>query len=798
MEYTIIKQRPGINPSKMFVKSIMDQFQLSELSATFLCQKGLTTIGQVEEYLFPKYDYLINPLFFNDMDKITHRIRQAVNNHEKIVVYGDYDCDGVCASVILYKTLLTLGGEVECFLPNRFTDGYGLNLDSIKRLIDKGTDLIITVDNGITACEEIAFAKTHGIDVIITDHHIASKDQPNAYAILNPKLSGESYPYSDLSGAGVALKLAQALDPLHTTIDEYLTFAAIATIADIVPLTGENRIITSLGLKNIAKCNNLGLQALMKKASIDPYTLSSGQVAFQLAPRINASGRLYSAYEAFELFVTSNIEDAERLAAKIDAANNERKSIETDILEKSEQYIKEHNLLETSDVLFVPLTDVNEGVIGIVAGKLCEKYHKPAIVGNQKKGILKASARSIPSIDIHEALSTANELFINFGGHKQAAGFTLNTEHFSELTERVNVFVRENELSQYNFKSVLYDIESLSIHITEKSVREINMFAPYGLHNPHPVYKLENVAIRNLRLMGKNNEHVRCNIVHKSCNFNAVAFSMGSLGSFSNISDVSFDVLFTPSINNFRNKEELQLQIKALMPHIEYSDEYYESLYDHFNFYSKDHDIYTPNEDQFINKSLENIIDIYPKSVITIHQKDNFIRALRYCAHINKDVSIHFGRLADLVDDKINLFVNPYSKDLNCEESLDEIVVDQPYFTQYSKNLYKKQNHVLFRKVDNVPFTHYIDRRFLACIYKKLRELDIVGQNITEFLSLINQNNEYEVNYFTLRISLDIMSEVGILDYEIIEEKLFIEFKQITEQKDINKSDIMIKLMSNA
>ena len=173
MEYTIIKQRPGINPSKLFVKSIMDQFQLSELSAIFLCRKGLTTIGQIEEYLFPKYDYLYNPLFFNDMQKSIDRIRQAVSNKEKIVIYGDYDCDGVCASVILYKTLSRLGGKVECFLPNRFTDGYGLNFDSLKSLVDNGADLIITVDNGITAYEEIEFAKAKGVDVIITDHHIA-------------------------------------------------------------------------------------------------------------------------------------------------------------------------------------------------------------------------------------------------------------------------------------------------------------------------------------------------------------------------------------------------------------------------------------------------------------------------------------------------------------------------------------------------------------------------------------------------------------------------------------------------
>ncbi len=797
MEYTIIKQRPGKNPNKMFVKSIMEQFQLSELSATYLIRKGLATIGQVEEYLFPKHDYLYNPFFFNDMQKTVERIKLAISNNEKIVIYGDYDCDGVCASVILYKTISRIGGKVECFLPNRFTDGYGLNLNSLENLINSGADLIITVDNGITANDEITFAETKGIDVIITDHHIAPSISPNAYSILDPKLSDEAYPYSDLSGAGVAFKLSQALDPNSENIDEYLVFAAIATIADIVPLTGENRIITSLGLKNIAKSDNLGLQTLMKKASIDPLTVSSGQIGFQLAPRINAAGRLYSAKEAFDLFLSTDKNEAEKLAEKIDEANDERKSIESEILKKSEQYIKEYNLLETSDILFIQLNNVNEGVIGIVAGKLCQTYHKPVIVGNQENGILKASARSIPSVDIHEALSAAKELFINFGGHRQAAGFTINSEDFSELTERVNYFVRTNQLGQYNYESILYDIESLSIQITDKAVREINMFAPYGLNNPHPVYKLENAALRNIRLMGQNNEHVRCNIVHRSCNFNAIAFSMPHLADYNKTSDMKFDVFFTPSINKYRNKEELQLQIKAIVPHIAYSEGYYKSLYDHFVIYSEKYDTFYPNEDQLISNSLENIIDTYSNSVITIYQKDNFVRALRYCAYKNKDIHIHYGELKNSVDNKINILINPYYKDASCKESIHEIVIDQPYFTDYPQNLYSTQSQIYFRKAEKVAFTHFIDRRFLACIYKKLRELDTIGKNVPDFILLLNQNNEYEVNYFTLRISLDIMSEIGILDYEVVEEKLFIEFKQITEQKDINKSDIMIKLMSN-
>ncbi len=792
MEYKIFKQRSATVPNFEFIKMITEQFGLSALSASFLIKKGFTTIGQIEEYLFPKAEYLHNPLFFKDMQKAVDRIRSAVSTDQKIVIYGDYDCDGVCASAILYKALRSSGAKkVECYLPDRFSDGYGMNPQSVKKIIDAGAQLIITVDNGITAVKEIELAAASHVDVILTDHHNCPSDLPGAFAVINPKIIDETYPYPEICGASVALKLAMALGIDHHELRELISLAAIATVADLVPLTGENRTITSLGLRYMKENCNLGVRYLAEIASLRLNDITCGNVAFQIAPRINAAGRLYSADLAFELMITEDIKKAKILADQLNKANNERKEIEETIVCKAEKIVEEQNLLCGQSVLFIRLEDENEGVIGIAAGRLCEKYNRPVIIACTKEGICKASARSIPAFDLYDALSQGNEYYIKFGGHAQAAGFSIIEENFIPLSTTVNAYAEKINIKSLFYKRSYYDIEAASSLITEKAVREIELFAPFGIRNPHPVYKLENVSLRNLSKIGSTKEHLRCNVLHKSCNFIAVGFYKGSLADEPEILEGRFDLLFTPSINTFNKKSSIQLEIKDIDLHYECSHDYYVSLYEHFMYNYSMPDGFDPSDK--IAVSIETVFESFDDTIFIAYGKDSLTRLTRYASFKGAGISYHYGNINKFDHGRVNILVNPLKAGFTLFD-MPVIVLDRPSFFDYEKRLYANNTRVRFLKNDKYLPDILIDRDFIAFIYKKLRVLQTLGQDIVKFIAYLNSESEREINYFNLRIGLDIMSEIGILDYEIFEEKIHIEFHKISEQKDINQSEIMIKL----
>jgi single-stranded-DNA-specific exonuclease len=433
MEYKIIKQRHRNYYNEAFITAIQRQFGLSELSAAYLASKGFSTLGQIEEYLHPKPQDFSDPYLFADMEKCVGRIEKAIREKEKIAIYGDYDCDGVCATVILYKALQALHADVFYYLPDRFSDGYGFSMQAIDTIRLKGASLIISVDNGITAAAEIRYAKEAGIDTIVSDHHNCPDVLPEAFAVINPKNTNEKYPYEYLCGAAVAYKIAQALGADEGDLGkEMLTFAAVATVADLVPLTQENRSIVSIGLSLIKERINIGLTKLIEVSELKIETIAAGHISFSIAPRINACGRLYKADTAVELFLETDASRALSLANELNAYNDERRLIEADITLQAEQYISNHNLAENG-VLLIKLEDANEGVIGVACGRLCEKYNRPTIICVSKNGICKGSARSIPKINIYERLCLAKDLFIKFGGHAQAAGFTIREADFERM-----------------------------------------------------------------------------------------------------------------------------------------------------------------------------------------------------------------------------------------------------------------------------------------------------------------------------------------------------------------------------
>jgi single-stranded-DNA-specific exonuclease len=795
MQYKIIKQRAVIT-NEAFQSMISEQFGVSELSAALLLQKGFSTLGQVEEYLFPSEVHLHNPYFFRDMERAMQRIRSAIQNKEKIAVYGDYDCDGICSAVILYRILNWFGADIFCFLPNRFDDGYGMNLERVSTLQQNGITLLITVDTGITAVDEIAYLQDWNIDVILTDHHRPPSQLPNAFAILDPKSESERYPFGELCGAGVAYKLACALtegvNADMTLMRELLVFAGIATIADLVPMTGENRTLASLALRYLRESGCPGFDELIASARLNRTALNSGNVAFLIVPRITAAGRLYSPYDAFNLFVCDDANQRKQMAEFLERANEERKDIEDTLTTQCESIMAESDILDQNAIIFLKLSDAHEGIIGIVAGKLCEKYHHPFIVGSEKEGLVKASARSIPLIDIYEMLSAASSLYLKFGGHSQAAGFTARAEKFEEICAQVNDYYSDTKIRSCFCPMRYYDLQAVSSQISEKAVRETEMFAPFGIKNSRPVYRMEEVFLRNVQTVGKNGEHFKCNVVHKASNFDAIGFSMAQeLDSF-NLSRESYDILFTTSINTFNGRSSVQLELKDIAVHLWNFNRYFESLYQYFTYYFG-HEVPQFFVTDHSDMEPEDVMLQTNPWICIVYTKDMLDRCLRFAAMQGIDIETIYNEWHQ-TNAKYVLWVNPIGVGHADDLQVSAYVADHPYYFDYDANYYQTMPHCVFAKTPQRVSPFRIDRAYIAFIYKKLTLLKAFGYRIGDFIVYLNQESESEINYFTFRISLDILSEIGVLDYELRSDRIYLEIHKITQQKDINDSDIMVKL----
>ncbi|MCI1841604.1 single-stranded-DNA-specific exonuclease RecJ [Lactococcus cremoris] len=538
--------------SEDFLK-ISKKHKLDELTSRVLYQRGIHDESEIEKFLKPNLEDLHDPFLLHDMEKATQRILSAIEQGENILIYGDYDADGMTAASVMKSALDELGAEAQVYLPNRFTDGYGPNLDVYQYYINnENINLIITVDNGVAGVEAIAWAQENGVDVIITDHHSMPDQLPNAYAIIHPEHPESQYPFKYLAGVGVAFKVACAL--LEYAPREMLDLVAIGTIADMVSLTDENRILVAHGLKVLAQTERAGLQELMKYAGVDFDKVTEETVGFQIAPRLNALGRLDDPNPAIELLTGWDEDEAHEIAKMIDQKNSERK----DIVEKI------HNealaMLTDEPVQILYHKDWHKGVLGIVAGRLLEQIHKPVIMLAEEEGILRGSARSIDSFDIFKALNAHRELFIAFGGHKQAAGMTLALENVEAVKKAMSDFVVDNHLD-LSKKSPLEVADRC--HLDEISLATINNLAksaPFGMDNPKPRFLVEDYKVIQSRSMGKDNAHLKLKIQEEKQQIDAVYFQHGS-------EELEFEqaetkLVVTLSSNSWNGNTSLQLMIE--------------------------------------------------------------------------------------------------------------------------------------------------------------------------------------------------------------------------------------------
>ena len=537
-DFTKIAKKAGLGPE----------------AARLLFSRGIKDEDSLTRFLAPSLDDLHDPYLLHDMDKAVNRIRRAIEQGEFILVYGDYDADGMTSASILKETLEQLGAECLVYLPNRFTDGYGPNASVYKYFIEQqGISLIVTVDNGVAGHEAINLAQSMGVDVIVTDHHSLPEVLPDAYAIVHPEHPEADYPFKHLAGCGVAFKLACAL--LEEVQVELLDLVAIGTIADMVSLTDENRIMLQYGLEVLRNTQRIGLQELFEIAGISSGDLTEETVGFQLAPRLNALGRLDDPNPAIDLLTGFEDEEVREIALMIQNKNEERKEIVQAIYEEAKSLVDPNKSVQV-----LAKEGWNPGVLGIVAGRLLEELGQTVIVLNIEDGRAKGSARSIETVDIFEALDPHRELFIAFGGHAGAAGMTLEVDKLEALSELLEAYITEKGLDVATKNNLRLD-EDLDLEaLTIETVKNFERLAPFGMDHQKPVFYIRDFQVENARTMGAGNAHLKLKISKGSANFEVVAFDKGSLATeFAQVKDLELAV--TLSVNQWNGQTALQLMM---------------------------------------------------------------------------------------------------------------------------------------------------------------------------------------------------------------------------------------------
>lgn len=549
------------------VAFLAEALSVTPAIARVLCARNLTTFDECKAFFRPTIEQFNDPFLFKDMRLAVDRIAKAVGSGEKIIVYGDYDVDGITATTLMVRVLRKLGASCSYYLPNRLSEGYGLSEEGIRKIASEGTTLLITVDCGISAHKEVAIANCLGIDCVITDHHEVHETVPDALAVLDPKDPQSGYPFPYLAGVGVALKLCQALADHFghgaALWEPYLDLAALGTAADIVPMKEENRVIAALGFSRMSTTVVCGLQALIDLQGLHGKVLSTSQVVFQLAPCINAVGRLGDPTSGVELLLTDDPDRAKVLAEELRRANLERRELDSAVAEEAFSWVEKKADPSMDFCLVAGNERWHAGVIGIVASKLVERYHRPAIlfaIGDD--GFAKGSGRSIPSLHLLEALHECADLLEGYGGHAAAAGMTIKAENIDSFRERFNGVVKELLKADDFIPVIKADAEIAIPGITPKFYRIIKQMEPFGPGNMRPVFLSRHIRHRTSPRLLKN-AHLKMNLVGDGIAIDAIGFNFGDR--YAAVKEArELSVAYTIDQNEWNGRTSLQLKVKGI------------------------------------------------------------------------------------------------------------------------------------------------------------------------------------------------------------------------------------------
>ena len=548
------------------VKEISNKFNISTLLAKILVNREIIENEEIEVFLNPTRYNFYDPFLMPDMEKAVERIIKAIQNKEKVIIYGDYDVDGITSITVLKKFLAERGLEAGYYIPNRLEEGYGLNKEAIQEIINQKYTLMITVDCGISGIEEIEMCNNLGIDTIITDHHEQLEELPNAYAIIDAKRKDNTYPFRGLAGCGVVFKLIQAISKKLELDDKeylkYLDIVCVGTISDIVPLVDENRIIAKLGLKLVAQTRNIGLKTLIQESGYKK--IDSNTISFGVAPRINACGRMGYQDEALKLFLTDDIEEAKKITSELNRYNIQRQAKEKEIFKQAILELEKEDINNLNSIVLCG-DNRHHGVIGIVASKLTEKFFKPTILICFEEGVGKGSGRSLPGFDLHEALVESSEYLERYGGHEMAVGLSLKKEMFNKFKEKFESIALKQDIKQI-VPVIKIDGQITAKDITKATIKELELLEPFGEKNKTPIFVYKNLKIDSIRALSEG-KHLKLTLRDDNLLLNAIGFNLGHLSEEYLIGD-KIDIAGVLEINNFGGEETVQINIKDKMKSI--------------------------------------------------------------------------------------------------------------------------------------------------------------------------------------------------------------------------------------
>ena len=558
---------------------------ISPVLANLLVQRGIDTLEKAKKFFNPQLSDLHDPFLMKDMDKAVERVERAVRNREKIMVYGDYDVDGTTAVALVYKFLRQIGHkDLLFYIPDRYTEGYGISTKGIDHAARKGATLIIALDCGIKAIEKVDYAKRKGVDFIICDHHLPAEEIPRAVAVLDPKRADCSYPFDELSGCGVGFKLVQAYCQKNgipfQQIEPLLDLLAVSIASDIVPLVDENRILAHFGLKDLNREPSKGLLSIIKICGLDRHNITIDDIVFKIGPRINAAGRMRmdendenaapsGGYAAVNLLIEGNESLAEEFGSVIDGFNQDRKCIDRSVTQEAHDFIEAHAELKAAKSTVIYNPRWMKGIVGIVASRLIETYYRPTVVLTMSNGFVTGSARSVPGFDLYQAIESCSDLLENFGGHMYAAGLTMRPERVEEFTRRFNAYVEENIDPITLQPQVEIDSELFFSNITPAFRRDLNRFQPFGPGNPAPVFVTRGVVSHGeTKLVGADCEHLRMDLMQRqkpNTTIQTIAFQQPTHYEWIRAGH-PIDVCYQIVENHYRGSVSVQLRIKDIKP----------------------------------------------------------------------------------------------------------------------------------------------------------------------------------------------------------------------------------------
>ncbi|ABR48505.1 single-stranded-DNA-specific exonuclease RecJ [Alkaliphilus metalliredigens QYMF] len=806
------------------IKKMSEELGVLPFTAQILTNRKVIDTREAKRFIDSSLEQLHDPFLLKDMKKAVDRIQEAIQKNEKIWIYGDYDVDGVSSTSIMLQYFKTIDFSVDYYIPDRVQEGYGINQEAIQLIKSRGGNLIITVDCGITSFEEIALANSLSIDMIITDHHECQGAVPEAYAIINPKQHDCSYPFDSICGCGLALKLIQALTPkeeFKSTIYLYIDIVAIATVADIVPLVDENRIFVKNGLQYMPDTKNLGVQALLEVCKLKDRKLNAGHIGFSLGPRINAAGRIGSADSGVKLLTSSDPAEVQQLAHFLNEENQNRQEIEVKILDEAINMIESSGQFNIDKVLVLAKEGWHHGVIGIVASRIVERYHKPVIILAIEGDKAKGSARSIPKLNLFEAMNQCKDLFLKIGGHEQAAGLTLKSENIEAFRMKINDIVNQT-LSPEDFIAQIHCDGLLSLDVVEDSlIDELGNLEPYGMGNPSPKFIGYDFTIVDIRAVGVDGKHLKLKLGSKSKQVDAIGFNFGDYSDHIEQGD-KIHLVYTPEFNEFRGQKNIQLQIKdikTVKPVYSIEDDFIKNYYDSLEL-KENHEINLPKEtylsrlkifnsrESFISQELKE----QKQPLILVYTINETLKLMNFLDIRNrsevKKVNFYFYEPeSSPKTNEIHVVVNPNIDKIDLKRYNNIILYDMPFNEGDLVNLIEMselEEIIAFHNKDDELYNEVILKSIiptkmdLAKIYKLLKNQKTYhdGFSLETIARELQHLFEMSINKVFWENTLRIFQEGSLLEYRSSQGQYQVKLNPTPQKIDIEALDYYQKLLA--